>query len=85
MFRATLFKKNKENAKRIFDIVEKWDPALGPTGPLGLPEFLGPPVPQDPMDPRDPQDLWTHWDLRTSGPLKNYLYVLNSESKLPIL
>ena len=71
MFRATLFKKNKENAKRIFGMVEKWDPVLVPPG------LLGPPVPQDPMDP---QDLWTHWEL-----LKNYLYVLHSESKHPIL
>ena len=80
MFRATLFKKNKENAKRIFGMVKKWDPVLVPPGlpePLVPPGLLGPPVPQDPMDP---QDLWTHWDL-----LKNYLYILNSESKHPIL
>ena len=42
----------------------------GPPTPLGLPGPSGPPVPQDPMDPR------TLWDLRTSGPLINYLYRL---------
>ena len=64
MFRATLFKKNKENAKRIFGMVEKWDPVLRPLVPPGL---LAPPVPQDPMDSRDPQDLWTLGPTGTSG------------------
>ena len=60
-------------------MVEKWDPVLGTqepgtlstSGSHGLPGTPGPLVP------------WNPWDLRTSGPLRNYLYRLNSESRHP--
>ena len=62
-------------------MVEKWNPVLGPPGPL---EPLEPPGPWDPStsgshglpEPPGPLDPRTPGDLRTSGPFGNYLYHL---------
>ena len=59
-------------------IVEKRDPVLGLQEPRDLSGLWGPRNPWDPKtlstsrtcEPSDP------WDLRTSGPLGNYLYRL---------
>ena len=48
----------------LVDMVEKWDPVLGPRNPQDLRE------PRDPKGSWNPQDPCNPWDLRVSGPLE---------------
>ena len=66
-----IFKKLQFFNHKNFSMVEKWNPVLGPTGPLELPGPPEPPGPPDPwnLDPKYLRIPWTSGTPRTSGTL----------------